>query len=152
MQIKYKPDCLTATPYIQIFLRTIRTRNRLSLKYHKIRCSSDFAFSDYTPKMIFSYVSETEIIDFLTPECHTNKMIPHMFRPFWWVRHPQIRRRDDSLMSEWRLCLWSLLASFEGTEPFPLDLHRWTVFYSPLPHSLSCIIFFVLFQCWANIC
>ena len=39
-------------------------------------------FSDYTPKMIFSYVSETEIIDFLTPECHTNKMIRHMFRPF----------------------------------------------------------------------
>ena len=39
-------------------------------------------FSDYTPKMIFSYVSETAIIHFLTPECHTNKMIPHMFRPF----------------------------------------------------------------------
>ena len=44
--------------------------------------ASDFAFSDYTPKMIFSYVSETAIIHFLTPECHTNKMIPHMFRPF----------------------------------------------------------------------
>ena len=41
--------------------------------------ASDFAFSDYTPKMIFSYVSETAIIHFLTPECHMNKMIPHMF-------------------------------------------------------------------------
>ena len=44
--------------------------------------ASEFAFSDYTPKMIFSYLSETAIIHFLTPEYQTNKMIPHMFRPF----------------------------------------------------------------------
>ena len=68
--------------------------------------AADFAFSDYTPKMIFSYRSETEIIHFLTPECHTNKMIPRMFRPFWWARHPHIRRRDDS--ADWQLPCQSL--------------------------------------------
>ena len=41
-----------------------------------------FAYSDYTPKMVYSYPSETAIIHILTPGCHTNKMIPHMFCPF----------------------------------------------------------------------